>query len=425
MIESQTKKTMRLIIMTQCAGMISLLLFNNGFILTYLSKLGIPSSRILFFLSLPYLISFLLTTPFAFISDRFGKKKVGTMGLIGTVIGLFLLTVAGNLPNQLTNWAVGAGITIFGIGFAIFMSGWFALLEPIVPPNIRGRFFGKLRLSWHLVGIVVTLVITRVLQTYSTPGVYQIILCVIILLSFVWIFSYAQIPEIDKSRPQNISLRKSFSHVVSIPGYMPFCSYVFLLTLFTGACHLIFGLLEKDVLNFSEYQIVMMGNLLFAGNLIGFYFGGRMIDRYGTKFVFLFCHLSFAVILFLFVGRSIFPLPVIVTVGFLSVCFGSARAATGIAVTTEMMALIPKENKSLSTSLNFTLIAAGTTLSGMISGKAVELNILNKSWKLFGLTMSEYDTLLLGCGIMVILLIVTLGLIPSVIKKAQWIPQRT
>ena len=41
-----------------------------------------------------------------------------------------------------------------------------------------------------------------------------------------------------------------------------------------------------------------------------------------------------------------------------------------------------------------------------------------------GNPMSVYDGLLLICGGMILLLMVTLGLIPSMIRrKAEWIPQ--
>jgi len=36
--------------------------------------------------------------------------------------------------------------------------------------------------------------------------------------------------------------------------------------------------------------------------------------------------------------------------------------------------------------------------------------------------MSEYDAILRDCSIAIILLTVTIGLVPSIIRKAQWIP---
>lgn len=426
MVDLHTKKTMRLIIMAQCTGTLGNFVFSNGILLAYLAEMGMDSATILMFLALPTFIGFIFLIPTAFLSDRFGKKKLGVFGLIGTVFGFALLILAGQYPVKEGYVLVSSGIVIFSIGFAVFSSSWFALLEPLIPPHIRGRFFGKVRMAFQVVAIVFGLVVTAILNKYTTLTIYQFILLVVLLLLVVRIFYYLKIPEIDQHKPADSSFMQAFKAILHIPGYMPFCSYAFLLCLFTGACPWVFGLLEKDVLHFSASQLVLMGNLLFGGSLAGFYFGGKLIDRYGTKSVFLLCHFSYGLILFLFLFRGFFPWQIIITVGLLTCCFGMVQAASGIGLTTEMMALIPPTNKSLSTALNLSLINGGTSLSALISSKIIDLKILNKTWQFFGQTMSDYDSLLLGCGMMIVLLIVTLGLIPSVIKpKAQWVPQGT
>ena len=125
--------------------------------------------------------------------------------------------------------------------------------------------------------------------------------------------------------------------------------------------------------------------------------------------------------------RSLFPGEIIFFVGILTLLFGLVQAASGLAMTSETLVLIPQENKSLATGFWFTLYSAGVGLSGILSSKALELNLINSEWSLFGLPMSNYDGLLLMFGTMVLLMTVTLGLIPSVIKKtpAAWIPQST
>ena len=212
--------------------------------------------------------------------------------------------------------------------------------------------------------------------------------------------------------------------VLAIPEYLSFCAYCFLLTLFTGACPQIFNLIEKDVLHLTKVEIVFVGNLLVVGALAGFILGGRMVDRFGTKYVFLCCHFGFATILFLFLWRALFPGEVQIIVGILTFLFGMVQAASSIAMTSETLVLIPVENKSLATGLWFTLYSGGTGLSGVLSGQALELGLLSDSWTWLGQHMSRYDGLLLFCVTMVLLMTVTLGLIPSFIKKtpAGWIP---
>ena len=111
----------------------------------------------------------------------------------------------------------------------------------------------------------------------------------------------------------------------------------------------------------------------------------------------------------------------------MTLLFGSVQAASGLAMTSETLVLIPKENKSLATGLWFTLYSGGAGLSGFLSSKVLELNLINPEWSLFGMPMSSYDGLLLMFGTMVLLMTVTLGLIPSMIKKTPvaWIPQST
>ena len=52
----------------------------------------------------------------------------------------------------------------------------------------------------------------------------------------------------------------------------------------------------------------------------------------------------------------------------------------------------------------------------------LKMEFLDESWTLIGLTLSRYDSLLLLCAVMVILLVVTLRFVPSVTQKPQWIP---
>ena len=101
------------------------------------------------------------------------------------------------------------------------------------------------------------------------------------------------------------------------------------------------------------------------------------------------------------------------------------QAASSIAMTSETLGLIPPKNKSLATGLWFTLFSGGTGLSGILSGKTLELGLFSDSWIWLGQAMSNFDGLLLLSGTMVLLMTVTLGMIPSMIKKvpAGWIPQ--
>ena len=144
-----------------------------------------------------------------------------------------------------------------------------------------------------------------------------------------------------------------------------------------------------------------------------------MVDHLGSKYAFLFCHLAFGLILFLFLYRDFFPIATGATLGILSMAFGFVQAVSSIAMMTEILYLIPVENKSFSTGLWLTLYQGGIGLSGLISSKVLDLKILTDSWVFMGNQMTHYDSLLLILGAMVMLMVVTLGLVPSVLGTSQ------
>ena len=238
-------------------------------------------------------------------------------------------------------------------------------------------------------------------------------------------FTYLRIPELEKPVPRQQGFVPAFLAVVRSEGYMSFCAYVFLLSLVTLGCPHLFGLIEKKVLLLYDAQVVWLGNLGMIGAVTGFLFGGKAIDRWGTKPVFLVCHFGYALVLALFLLRGVVPASVWLplALGALNFAFGILMAASSVAISTEMLALIPAKNKSLSTSLCMTLLTGGTALSGVLAAGLLKLGVLRETWQLWGMKLSDYDGVLLIYGLAVLLLVVALGLVPSVIGKAQWVPR--
>ncbi|QHI68944.1 MFS transporter [Tichowtungia aerotolerans] len=420
-LDPKIQKRLRLIIYTQCVGTVSMVLLQNGFVLTYALKLGIPPHGILLLFSMQPLIGMLLTLPLAYAADCFGKKRIGAFGATLSAIGFLLLPAAGSLP-----WSSGAlwlGILVFSVGIAANTASWFALLSPIIPAEVRGRFFGKLRVSWQTVGLIFSLVVAGLLKWRESISLYQLVLVIAGLLLVVRRCLYTKIPELEPQRAKGDGFFRSLGRVIKIPGYMSFCCYLFLLGLFTGASVTLFGLLEKQELGFSDSRIVVMGNLLAIGSIAGFFVGGKMVDRFGTHRVFLVTHGLFAVALTGFCIRGLLPLDPVWLAGLMTITFGMVNAAFGIAASSEMLALIPPEDKSLSTGVYTTLTWAGVAASNLLVGQTLRLGVLSPEWQLGTLTLSAYDTILLGSAILMGLSSVTLGLVPSVLNvRSQSLP---
>lgn len=417
------RRGMRNAIFSQCVGTLALTIFSTNLLLLYMAALDIDTARIVLFLSLPLLFDAMIRMPAAWYADRIGVKKVSYIGQVMEIGGMIMITAAGMLPRATAEWVILSGGTILMMGFSLFAAGWFSLLSPIVPETQRGRFFGRLRTSWQAVAIVFVGVCSIILSEESPLYLFQGVFAFATFGLIMRLFFYSRIPELEKPSGKRDSLRAVLERIFGNPGYVSFTCYVFLLSVFTAGCPALFGIIEKRVLNYGDDRITLLGGVSLVGSLIGFFVGGKAVDRWTTKPVFLICHFGYALAILLFLARDLIPGTTLVVLFIVHLAFGFVVASASIAVSTEILALIPPQSKSVASSACLALQRLGTGISGAVSAWALQLGILSESWTIFDAPMTAYDTILLLFGAMVLLLVVTLGLVPSVISKSAWIPR--
>lgn len=417
------RRGMSAAIWSQAFGTLGTLAFRSNILLTYLTSLHITSSRILVLLSLPPAIDALTRVVFGYFADRKGKKKLGLPGLTMNSLGFVLIVLSGFAAAGWRELLLVAGILVYALGSPMWESGWFALLSPMVPDALRGRFFGRMRTTWQLVGVIFFGICGWLLPSDAPLAAYQVVLGVIAAAMMVRMVLYASLPELERPPEKSDSFRQVMGDLLQSAGFVSFCAYVFLLSLTTAGGPIIFGLIEKKVLNFGDNDVVWLGTLTMAGSVAGFFVFGKAIDRFSTKPVFLVCHFGFSAVMTLFLLRAQSPWSMMSTLSVLHMAYGFLQAGSSIAIATEMLALIPPRNKSVSTSSCIVLLQVGTALSGLLAAWALKFQLLSDTWQLRGAAMTAYDTILLTWAVMVVLLVVTLGLVPSVIRKAEWVPR--
>ena len=421
--EQQRNRVFNIIIITQCLGMVVPALFQNGFFLNYFTKLGISSAAIAMLFALSPLSSIFLLLPFAFYSDRFGKRQLALVGQILLVASLGLMMLAGwGFDTRTALLLVVMSLVVSSVGGSLQAAGWFALLNPIVPKEIRGRFFGRLRVSFQLAAILFTLLITRMLKVSEAMTTFQLLLGIVFLATLLRYFTYARIPELENAGGEENHrdpFQKALAKVLAEPGYLHFNSYVFLFTLFTSAVPIVFGLMQKDAFEFTPAQITRVGTLFLTGSMLGCWVGGRAVDRYGSRMVFVIAHLAFAASMFALLARHWVPWSLFAHVGGCSLAFSLVGGMAGVAITTETLALIPAANKSLSTAFTMTLSNASIALAGMGVSRVIGWSILSPGWQMLGQKYTAYDSLVLFFAAMMLLMLVAIGLVPSITPKSS------
>jgi len=416
------RKGMNLAVGAQVFGMLGDIAFRNGILLVYFTALGLNSERVLLYLSLPPALMLVVRLPAAHLADHIGLKRVGVPGFVVSTFGFVMFLLAGLSDGAGREALVLAGVLCHGAGVAIASAGFMPLLRRIVPQKLRGRFFGRLHVSWQLVGLVFVAGCAVLLPEQAAVGMYQIIIAILVLGGVIRIMLFLRIAEPARPAPPAAGFMRSIMETMRSAGYAPFSAYVFLLALCTGAVPFVLGLLEKHALHFGDNQVVWMGNLIMVGSLIGFALGGKATDRWGTKPVFLVCHFGYAAALATLLLRAVLPIEPLYLAAFANLAYGMCWAGSLIAITTELLALVPRGNQAMGTSLALLLFHAGGALSGMLGSAALGAGLFASDWTLAGTTMSAYDTLLLLWAVMIVLLVVTLGLVPSVLRKAEWMP---
>ena len=418
----EQRRGMRDAIVAQCFGCFAYLVFRNGIMLLFLNSLHLSGARVVAYLAVPFAVDAVVRLPAAYFADRHGKKRMGVSGSVMMALGFVVVSLAPSVPGLTPGAATLLGVIIYGAGFGIFVSSWFAMLSPIVPEGYRGRFFGRLRFSWQICGVAFATLCALTLPRDASPVLYQWIMGVIALALAIRVVYYARLPEMERPGRGMGGIAAALRRIVRAERYAAFCAYVFLVSLVAAGGPALFGLIEKRVMGLGDSTVIWLGNALMVGSVVGFGLVGRFIDRYGTRPAFLACHIGFAAALLLFVLRDIAPGGPVAAVAVLSFIYGAAFAAFSVAVSTEMLALIPPTDKSLATSLCAALREGGVGLAGLLSSWLLGSGILSGTWTLGDTPVSAYDSVLLLWGTMAAVLAVTVGLIPKVLRKAQWVP---
>ncbi|RKZ72814.1 MAG: hypothetical protein DRQ57_16335 [Gammaproteobacteria bacterium] len=404
-------------IMAQTSGVHGVLAFKNSLLLLYMLSMGLSEARVLVYLSIFGICNF-MGIPAAYFSDKIGQKRIGFAGLAMNILGFSLIACAGFAPTLFTKEVIVlTGIVIFSFGESLFSASWYPLVHPIVPEKIRGRFWGKLRITFQVAGLLFSGLAAWIIGAQGRESSYQLIMAMIAVLLIGRGIFYRRIPEYKKNAPEKEPFLSTLGRIIRLDCYASFGAYIFLLMIFTANTPIIFALIEKEVMMLKAETVVWLANIGLFGCLGGFYVGGHAVDRLGTKPVFLICHFGFAVFSILFIFRDISPVLTMPLLGICNFAFGFIFSGSSIAITTEMFALMPTHNRALAMSIFNTMLFVGTGLSGIICAGILNFNFLKKEWLFCGLTMSNYDAILLGCGGMVLLLTATLGLVPSIIQK--------
>lgn len=422
MITMQQKRNgMKHAILSACWGALAqILVKESSVIILFAMLIGAGDMLSIFTTSILDVILCLTMVPFAYLAGKVGNKKAA---IVAVCIGNVSLLLCSAAPwfGPAARYILIFTLTIYALSISAFNATWFPVLDGIVPENERGRFFGRLRMSWQTTSGIFLLLSGFFVGQTASIGKLQLIIAVAALATIgrAWHVSRITIEEDLRATPL---LKPMLLDVLGNRPLMAFGIYLCLLYSAASATLPVAFMMAKKNLTLPDNLVVMLSAIVFIGTIAGYFAGGRSVDKFGVKPVFLIAHFGFAVVNFamLFIRNS--SPSAVIFLAILLMLQGLLFASASIAVSTEIMALSPLNNKAISIAVCFSFYSAGIGFSRMLSSFVLGSGMLADKWLFFGINMNNYHTMFLCYGVAVLLTCSALVLVPALTKGVKRLP---
>lgn len=415
-IRSAEKKA----ILSACWGSVSsVMISESAIVILFATMQGAGDMLSLVTTSLGSISNCVLLLPFAMIANNVGYKRTI---IYSTFVAVFMICLVAFSPifGAGSKIVMLSALAVFSIMMTLYVSAWFPLLDGFLDKNNRGRFFGRLRFSWQTTTMVYFFICGLVIG--KNPPVY--LLQIIILLTGFCMLGRSwyvrQIPALTEEKRRALKFKEGLLDALNNKPLCGFSVYICCLYLAAYATLPLTYVYLKKYLLVADNIVVIISSIALGGTMVGFLFAGRLVDKYGVKNLLLFIHFSFAIInisLFFIGSNSMFNLALI---SMLLTVYGFFLACSSVAISSEMMAMAPPDNKAVSMAFCGTFYAAGTGGSRLLTSLVLGSGMLAPKWYIGSMQISHYQTLFLLFGIAIVFVCLLLVLVPAIFPKSNY-----
>ena len=357
------------------------------------------------------MLSFAMFGPWAFgiftmsAIEKHGKRKILIFWLV--VSTLFIIPLF-FLPFLVNRWSANACLililtTIFlrTAADALGHTGWFPLLQDIVPRRITGRFFANLRVAWQTSSFITLLLVAWFLGKEPDWWKFEVIFIVAFIaftIRLLTVFGMAENP-VPQAVSKKLSIFARFREVLQAEQLRQLVLYIisYMFALVIAEPFKIKFL--KDI-GYGDGFILAATSMVALGAIVSLRFWGKLADKFGNHSIFSISHIGIAVftMLWLFVGKSAFSAVFVFGLFFFWSVFNSGN---GIAQTRYIMHAVPANKQNQINIINvIAIITVG--IAPLFGGLFLKLTN-NISFQLSAKTINNYHFLFIISAVMFIL----------------------
>ena len=358
----------RWVIRCSCISMLCWAGINDRVISLFMLRLNpaVSNLTLAFFFAIGPMMAILTAVVSPFVEFNGKKRLLIPFYFMASVFLLFppLLPFVARLWGPIPAVIVGgAALTCFASLRSVGFAGWFPIIDDNVPAESRGRFFGKLRMSWQLMLVFCTWGAGAFLGREPTLMRFQIMLLIAFAANLAMTFGIMAIPEapivVRADRP-------SFWRMLGVPFRdPPFVAFVVFGVLYSLALSMPgpFAVrCMKDTLGAGDNVVVWMDTLASIGAAAMLPVWGRFVDRYGSRaiFVLLLPPLAIINLLWLVASPALAHWPVLI--GTYAVLHGMCLFGIGVGITDMMLDSAREGHRSAYINISF---VANTMAAGV------------------------------------------------------------
>ncbi|OHB54288.1 MAG: hypothetical protein A2Y07_01755 [Planctomycetes bacterium GWF2_50_10] len=298
---------------------------------------------------------------------------------------------------------------------ALGSTGWFPILQDIVPRRLTGRFFARLRTTWQSASTLSLLAAALVLWKFPSWLGFEIVFLIAFAgeiarnLPLPWM---AENPPLPNPVCMTVWQRlREFAADSTMRHYSLYLTFYFLASMAMEP----FKIKLLSDLGYSSGVILASTAMVGIGAILSLSLWGKIADKFGNRAIFGITHIGMIVstAAWVFVWPSS-------TWAILYVCglylFWSAfNSGVNLAMTNYMLRVVPREKQNF---LTFILLVQRmvTAVAPLLAGLVLEFTPALK-FRIASLPLSIYDLLFIACA--------ALFLVPHFMRKKLKAPTDT
>jgi len=311
------------------------------------------------------IFSFVSTAPFAL--SLLTMSKIETSGKVRTLFFWYSLAIVCIIPFLFLPvvsiwWPTWASLALLAVSnamrngaIALGSTGWWPLLQDIVPRRYTGRFFARLRTSWQTANLICLVAAAIILGSQPAWSRFEILFVLALVGQIIYAFPIAAMSE-NPSTKNGVTEMSIYERIVEFfQQKLLRCYTIYLIAyIFAATAMEPFKVKLLSDLDYSYGFILAATAMVGVGAVISLRFWGALADRFGNRAIFTISHIGLllSTAAWVFVRRSSTAGMALVLLLYL--CWSIFNSGGTIAQTNYMLRAVPHHKQNY---MNFIMLA--------------------------------------------------------------------